>query len=218
MVISEVVKSLIINFSPSLIWLPGAVRSVCVGSLSSAGNIHYTCCVMELIFVKWWCWVSLKLQKQLPSTLRSCALLSTADRCPWCWRVSGCRCWKNSSTVPQHPHSGHLRDHRGLCEVIKCKNFVTWSFLWLWYDYIMAKKDRGTKKVNEIHFLVYYSLASVLLFMGITDWGAGLLQRIGSQPVNHWPIRSLEKMESSFLQDPKSRVYKNSDKKRIKEQ
>lgn len=118
MVISGVVKSLIINFSPSLIWLPGAGRSVCVSSLSSAGNIHYTCCVTELIFVKWWCWVGLKLTQQLPGTLRPCALLSMEDCYPWCWRVAACGCWKNSSTVPQHPHGGHLTDCKGPCEVI----------------------------------------------------------------------------------------------------
>lgn len=44
MVISRVVSSLIINFSPWLVCLPGAVRSVCVSAASSAGSKHYTCC------------------------------------------------------------------------------------------------------------------------------------------------------------------------------
>lgn len=44
MVISRVVSSLIINFSPWLVCLPGAVRSVCVSAASSAGSTHYTRC------------------------------------------------------------------------------------------------------------------------------------------------------------------------------
>lgn len=44
MVISRVVSSLIINFSPWLVCLPAAVRSVCVSAASSAGSTHYTRC------------------------------------------------------------------------------------------------------------------------------------------------------------------------------
>lgn len=72
MVISGVVKSLIINFSPSLVWLPGAGRSACVSSVSSAGNMHYMLCYAAyffyflFFFAKLRSWVSLKWSQQLP--------------------------------------------------------------------------------------------------------------------------------------------------------
>lgn len=78
MVISGVVKSLIINFSPSLIWLPGAVRSVGACSLFSAGNIHYTCCVTELTLVKRWWGDGLK-WKQFTALPQSCDSVRGAE-------------------------------------------------------------------------------------------------------------------------------------------
>lgn len=110
MVISGVIKRLIINFSPSFAWLPGVVRSVCVSFVSSAGNIHYTCCVTQLIFVKLRSWVGLKwTTTALKHSAVYSALLGTEDHCPWFWAVVSCGFWKDSSGHPQHPQMGHWR-------------------------------------------------------------------------------------------------------------
>lgn len=109
MVISRVVKSLIINFSPSLVWLPGAVRSVCVSSVSSAGNIHYMLC-----YTAYFCEIAKLSQFEIKSAAPKCspvyfALLGAEDHCPRFWTAVAYGFWKDSSAHPQQQHMGRCR-------------------------------------------------------------------------------------------------------------
>lgn len=155
MVISGVVKSLIINFSPSLIWLPGAVRSVCVSSFSSAGNMHYTCCVTELIFVKRWRWVNSKLNSAAHKHCAAHFAFRLAPRIA----VPGAEQWQavgaggTANADQQHPHTGRRKTPTGTaCEVISRAALHFWPLEWwnksvLWVDLL--------NKSNICTFLVF---------------------------------------------------------------
>lgn len=90
MVISRVVSSLIINFSPWLVCLPGAVRSVCVGAVSAAGSTHYTYCyglflrnVMQRQFE-----MRSKRSRIFPAALARCIAVRGAE-CRWTLGADG---------------------------------------------------------------------------------------------------------------------------------
>lgn len=105
MVISRVVSSLIINFSPWLVCLPGAVRSVCVSAVSSVGSTHYTRC--NSLFL--WDWDAETVWNGIPTLCNSLFVLGALHHCPWCWRLLDSGGWPGASAHPEPPLLGHGR-------------------------------------------------------------------------------------------------------------